>query len=66
MVEEYIDRFIELIDLAEYHNNKIIVIKFCKGLKPGTQTRVALLGSGDPDFNDPEGWYKVARRVMRN
>ena len=27
-VEEYIDRFTELIDLAEYHDNKMIVIKF--------------------------------------
>src|SRR3979490_2679792 len=65
-VEEYIDRFTELIDLAEYHDNKMVVIKFRKGLEPTTQNRVALLGSGAPDFDDPEGWYEAARRVARN
>src|SRR3979490_525350 len=65
-VEEYIDRFTELIDLAEYHDNKMVVIKFRKGLEPTTQNRVALLGSGAPDFDDPEGWYEMARRVARN
>ena len=65
MVEEYIDWFKELIDLAEYHDNKMTVIKFRKGLEPSTQSRVALLGSGAPDFDDPEGWYEAARRVVR-
>ena len=52
--------------LAEYHDNKMVVIKFRKGLEPTTQNRVALLGSGAPDFHDPEGWYEAARRVARN
>ena len=52
--------------LAEYHDNKMVVIKFRKGLEPTTQNRVALLGSGAPDFDDPEGWYEMARRVARN
>ena len=54
-VEEYIDQFVELIDLAEYHDSKMTMIKFHKGLEPGMQTRVALLGSSAPDFNDPKG-----------
>ena len=49
-----------------YHDNKMIVIKFCKGLEPTMQNRVALLGSGAPDFDDPEGWYEAARRGTRN
>src|SRR3979490_1876065 len=44
----------------------MVVIKFHKGLESTTQNRVALLGSGAPDFDDPEGWYEVARRVARN
>ena len=56
----------ELIELAMYHDNKMIVIIFRKGLEPAMQNRVALLGSGAPDFDDPEGWYEAARRVARN
>ena len=41
-VEEYIDRFQELIDVAEYDDDKTIVIKFCKGLNPAIQNKVAL------------------------
>ena len=66
MVEEYIDQFAELIDLAKYHDNKMIMIKFRKGLEPGMQNRVTLLGSRAPHFDYPEGWYEAARRVVRN
>ena len=55
-----------MIDLAKYYDNKMIVIKFRKGLEPATQNRVALLGSGAPDFDDPEGWYEAARKVARS
>jgi hypothetical protein len=65
-VEEYIDRFQELIDIAEYDDDKTIVIKFRKGLDPAIQNKVALLGDGTPDFDDPEGWYAAARKVARN
>ena len=33
-VEDYIDRFSELVDLAEYLDDKTIVIKFPEGLDP--------------------------------
>jgi Retrotransposon gag protein/Zinc knuckle len=65
-VDDYIDRFQELIDLAEYNDDKTIVIKFRRGLDPTLQNQVALLGDGAPDFDDPEGWYKAARKVSRN
>jgi hypothetical protein len=65
-VDDYIDRFQELIDLAEYDDDKTIVIKFRRGLDPTLQNQVALLGDGAPDFDDPEGWYKAARKVARN
>ena len=65
-VDNYIDRFQELIDLAEYDDNKTIVIKFRHGLDPVLQSQVALLGGGAPDFDDPEGWYEAARKVSQN
>ena len=66
LVDDYIDQFQELIDLAEYDEDKTIVIKFRRGLNPTLQNQVALLGDGSPDFRDPEGWYEAAQRVFQN
>ena len=63
LVEDYIDRFQELIDILEYSNDKTIVINFHKGLDPSIQNKVALLSDLAPDFDDPSGWYKASRRV---
>ena len=65
-VEEYINHFVELVDLAEYHDSKMVVIKFWKGLEPGIQTKVAQLGNGILDFDNPEGWYEAAWKVAQN
>ena len=54
-VDDYIDQFQELIDLAEYDDDKTIVIKFQRGLDPALQNQVALLGDGTPDFRDLQG-----------
>ena len=65
-VDNYIDCFQELTDLAEYDDDKTIVIKFRRGLDPALQNQVALLRDGAPDFNDPEGWYEAACKASRN
>ena len=66
-VEDYIDWFQELIDLAEYDDDaKTIVIKFCKGLNPAIQNSVALTGDNALDFDDLEGWYEAAWKVAQN
>ena len=54
-VDDYIDHFQELIDLAEYDDDKTIVIKFQCRLNPALQNQVALLGDGAPDFDNPKG-----------
>ena len=46
--EDYIDWFQELIDIAEYNDDKTIVINFCKGLDPAIQNKVALTGDNAP------------------
>ena len=66
LVEDYIDRFQELIDISEYSDNKTIVIKFRRGLDWEIQRRVALLGDSTLDFDDPKGWYKAAWKVAQN
>ena len=65
-VEDYIDQFLELINVVEYNDDKIIVIKFCKGLDPAIQNKVVLTGDNTPDFDDPEGWYEAAQKVAQN
>ena len=65
-VDDYIDRFQELTDLAEYDDDKTIIIKFRRGLDPALQNQVALLGDGAPDFDDPKGWYEAAHKVSWN
>ena len=60
LVKEYIDHFQELIEVLEYNNNNnTIVVKFCKGLDPGIQNKVALLGDLAPDFGNPRGFYDL-------
>jgi len=66
LVEDYIDCFQELIEVSEYSNDKTTIVKFRKGLDPGIQNRVALLGDLAPDFDDPRGWYKASRKVTWN
>jgi len=65
LVEDYIDCFQELIEVLEYNDNKTIVIKLHKGLDPGIQNKVALLGDLAPDFNDLRGWYRASRKLSR-
>ena len=66
MVEDYIDQFQELIEVSEYSDDKPTILKFRKGLDPGIQNRVALLGNLAMDFDDPKGWYKASRKVVQN
>ena len=54
-VDDYIDHFQELIDLAEYDDDKTIIIKFQCRLNPALQNQVALLGDGAPDFDNLKG-----------
>ena len=64
-VEDYIDRFQELINVAECDDDKTIVIKSHKGLDPAMQNKVVLTGDNALDFDDLEGWYEAARKVAQ-
>ena len=66
LVEDYINQFQELIDIAEHDDDKTIVIKFHKGLDPAIQNKVALTRDNALDFDDPEGWYEAAWKVAWN
>ena len=65
-VDNYINCFQELTDLAEYDDDKTIIIKFQHGLDPALQNQVTLLGDGAPDFDNPKGWYEATCKVSQN
>jgi hypothetical protein len=57
-VEANIDEFKDLIDLSGYTDPIAIVLKFCRGLNPTTQDRIAESGTDRPSDTDFEGWFK--------
>ena len=65
-VDEYIDEFEELIRKSGYRDNKVKVIKFRKGLNSRIQNAIAESGDNRLDDNEPEAWYKAARRLDQN
>jgi hypothetical protein len=65
-VDEYIDEFMELVDLSGYVDAIAIVVKFRRGLNTAIQDKIAESSFGRPDDNDQEAWYKAARRLDRN
>ena len=62
-VDEYIDRFKELIEKAEYMDGLAIVMKFQQGLNPSIQTHIALMLEGHLKEDQPLDWYTAARVV---
>src|SRR3979490_1160949 len=65
-VDQYVDEFSDLIDLSGYSDPLAIVIKFRQGLNASTQDRIAESGTDRPADNNPDGWYKAARRFDLN
>jgi hypothetical protein len=61
-VEAYIDEFKNLIDLSGYTNPITIVLKFCQGLNPTTQDRIAESGMDRPSDTDFNGWGQAKAR----
>src|SRR3979490_1112976 len=54
------------IDLSGYSDPLAIIIKFRRGLNASTQDRIAESGTDRPADDDPNGWYKAARRFDLN
>jgi hypothetical protein len=65
-VEVYIDEFKDLINLSGYTDPIAIVLKFCQGLNPTTQDRIAESGTDRPGDRDFNGWFKAARCLDLN
>jgi hypothetical protein len=65
-VNAYTDKFRELITLSGYTDPIAIVLKFCRGLQPSTQDKIAESGTDRPKDNDLQGWFQAARRFDLN
>src|SRR5918992_241825 len=52
LVDDYIDRFKDLIDLSGYTDGLAIVVKFRRGLDPEIQNYIANMMEGRPDDDD--------------
>jgi len=65
-VDDYIDKFKDLIDLSGYTDGLAIVVKFRRGLNPEIQNYIANMMEGRPDDDDVNGWYVAASRCDEN
>ncbi|HEV7738307.1 MAG TPA: hypothetical protein VGO47_13160, partial [Chlamydiales bacterium] len=64
-VDDYCDRFQDLVDHAEYGEGRQVVMKFRKGLDPEIGDRVALLHEKRPLDDSLKGWINTAKEVAR-
>jgi Retrotransposon gag protein/Zinc knuckle len=64
-VDDYIDTFEDLVDLADLTTDAGLVMKFRRGLSKEIQDKVAEMES-PPDLDDLKGWKDAARRFYQN
>jgi hypothetical protein len=64
-VDDYCDRFQDLVDHAGYTGGRQVVMKFRKGLDSEIADRVALLQEKRPKDDDLDGWIEMAKEIAR-
>jgi hypothetical protein len=65
-MDEYVDSFKDLIDLAGYTEGVAIVMKFRRGLRRDIQDQIAQLANGRPADNNIHAWYNAALNCAEN
>jgi len=65
-MDEYLDKFQDLITEAGYSDPKTIVVKFRRGLDTQIQNAIATMPSGHPSDMVPTDWYTAARTIDQN
>ena len=65
-MDDYLDKFVELIAEAGYIDPKIVVVKFRKGLDPKIQNTIATMAYGHPSNSSLENWYEAAKNIDQN
>jgi hypothetical protein len=64
-VDDYCDRFQDLVDHAGYTDGRQVVMKFRKGLEPEIADRVALLHEKRPKDDSLVDWIDAAKEIAR-
>ena len=65
-MDDYVDEFKDLIDMAGYTEGLAIVMKFRKGLRRDIQDQIAQLAHGRPKDDEPNAWYDAALCCAEN
>lgn len=65
-VDDYLDRFRDLIHDSGYTDNKTIVVKFRRGLDRRISNALAGMTSGRPSDTDPDAWFRLAVQMDQN
>ena len=65
-INEYLDVFLDLATEAGYTDNKIVVVKFCRGLDPHIQDAITTMTSGHPSNKILSYWYNAAWTLDQN
>jgi hypothetical protein len=65
-VDDYINKFSELVEEAGYSDGLSIIMKFQKGLDRDLQDRIVEMVQGRPEDDDPEELYTAARVLGAN
>ena len=65
-MDDYIDKFLELVEEAGYSDSLSIIIKFQKGLDQDIQDRIAEMVQGRPEDDNLEEWYAAVRVLDTN
>jgi Zinc knuckle/Retrotransposon gag protein len=65
-VDDYIDEFRDLVDVAGYGSGLPVVVKFRRGLNREIQDQIAQMLGGRPADDDIDAWYKAASLCDEN
>jgi len=62
-VDNYLDNFQALVSDAGYMDPRTLVVKLRRGLRLGIQNQIATMLYRRLADNDPDAWYRAARRI---
>jgi len=65
-VDNYLDRFHDLIYDSGYTDKKTIVVKFRRGLNCQIASALAGMASCHPSDTNPDAWFKLAVQMDQN
>ena len=65
-VDDYLDRFRDLIHDSGYTDPKTVVVKFRRGLDRTISNALAGMTTGRPSDTDPEAWFRLAVQMDQN